>query len=111
MKLRCNPQMVIKTYRKTRTWRRTATELNQLYDVSLSPATWRDYAKGNHDIADPETRARLLLGPRVCPGCGRKHTAPKSPRQAKQKPIRKYGYPVKKVKSFDEVLKLREAMR
>jgi hypothetical protein len=108
MKKRCEPRIVQDTYQKTRSWRKTAESLNALYGVDLSFLTWRDYATGRRDITDPETRARLLLGPRVCPGCGRKHTARRS---AKPRRIREYGYPTVEVKSFDEVLRLREAMR
>jgi hypothetical protein len=105
---RCNPQTVEKAYQKTRSWRKTARALNELYNVSLSHASWRDYAKGKHDIADAGTRARLLLGPRACPGCGRKHSTRK---RTTAKRIREYGYPKVEVKPFDEVLKLCEAIR
>jgi hypothetical protein len=64
MKRRCTPHVVKRIHKKTRSWRKAADHLNQLYGVSLSHATWRDYAAGKHDIADEETRALLLLGPR-----------------------------------------------
>lgn len=120
MQKRCTPHLVRKTYQNTGTWRKTAIALDQLYGVSLSPATWRDYAEGNHDIADLETRARLGLGPRACPGCGRRHTrssvstattAGSIRKQTKPRRIREYGYPPVEVLSFDEVLILREAPR
>jgi len=108
MKKRCTPKIVKKAYLKERSWRRAAKVLNELYAVSLSHSTWRDYAEGKRDIADEETRTCLLLGPRACPGCGRKHITRK---RSKAKRIRKYGYPTIKVKSFDEVLQLREIPR
>jgi len=108
MKSRCNPRTVEKTYLKTRSWRKTAVVLNDLYSVKLAHIAWRDFAKGRRDITDPEIRARLLLGPRSCPACGRKHAAS---RQAKPKRIRAYGYPTEKAKTFIEVLDLGEAMR
>jgi hypothetical protein len=108
MKKRCTPQIVKKVYQKARSWRKAAKALNQLYNVKLSHTTWRDYAVGKHDIADPEIRTRLGLGPRACPGCGHKHITRK---QAKSKRIRQYGFPAAEVKTFIDVLKLREAMR
>jgi hypothetical protein len=46
-----------------------ALELNALYGVNLPHLTWRDFAMKRRDIADPKTRAALLLGPRPCPTC------------------------------------------
>jgi hypothetical protein len=77
MQKRCNPQTVEKTYLQYRSWRKAARALNDLYGVSLSHTAWRDYAQGKHDIADSETRARLMLPPRACPSCGHKHTTRK----------------------------------
>jgi hypothetical protein len=108
MKKRCTPQIVMKAHKRTRSWRKTARELNQLYGVNLSHASWSDFAQGRHDIADTETRTRLGLGPRACPGCGRKHITRK---QTRRKRIRQYGYPTVEARSFIEALKLREAMR
>ncbi len=108
MKKRCTPQIIKKAYQKIRSWRKTAQTLNELYGVSLSHTSWHDYAIGKHDIANPEIRTRLGLGPRACPGCGRKHITRK---QAKSKRIRQYGYPTAEVKTFIDVLKLREAIR
>jgi len=108
MAIRCNPQIVEKAYQKTGSWRKAARALNQQYGVSLSHTTWRDYAKGRNDIADPEIRSRLGLCLRVCPSCGRKHATRK---QAKPKRIRAYGYPIERVRSFGEVLSFREAPR
>jgi predicted RNA-binding Zn-ribbon protein involved in translation (DUF1610 family) len=105
---RCTPQIVKKAYLKVHSWRKAAKALNELYRVSLSHATWRDYAEMKRDIADEETRTRLLLGPRACPGCGRKHITRKRSRSRR---IREYGYPSAEFKSFDEVLILREPMR
>ena len=104
---RCNPQMVENVHSQACSWRKAARTLNELYGVSLSHATWRDYAKGKHDIADPETRARLILPPRACPSCGHKHVAKK---QVKQKRIREFGYPIEKAKSFLEVIELHHAL-
>lgn len=70
MKNRCTPQIVKKTYKKVRSWRRAAQELNMLYGVNLPHLTWRDYGIGRRDISDIETRDALLLGPRNCPSCG-----------------------------------------
>ena len=108
MKKRCTPQIVKKAYRKARSWRKAAKVLNQLYSVNLSHTAWRDYAVGKRDIADDERRIQLLLGPRACPGCGRKHINRK---RSAAKKIRKYGYPKVEVKSFMEDLKLRDPMR
>lgn len=105
---RCNPQTVEKAYQKTHSWRKTARALNELYEVNLSHSTWRDYAKGKHDIADPATRARLGLGPRACPACGHKHTARKFSRPKK---IREYGYPSEKLKTFFKFWNVDEAPR
>lgn len=105
---RCNPQMVEKAHVQAHSWRKVARTLNELYGVSLSHATWRDYAKGKHDIAGPETRARLMLPPRACPSCGHRFTAHK---QAKQKRIREYGFPVEKVRTFFEAIELHDAPR
>ncbi len=72
MKSRCTPQSVKKAYRKARSWRKAAQELNLLYGVNLPHLAWRDYGFGRRDISDPEIRAALLLGPRTCPTCGNK---------------------------------------
>lgn len=108
MLVQCNPQKVQETYLQARSWRKAAEILNRAYGVSLSHTAWADYAKGRHDIADPETRSRLMLPPRPCPYCGRKNTARK---QNKQKQIRNYGYPAQRMQSFLEVLSMREAPR
>ena len=105
---RCNPQIVENVHSQARSWRKAARALNELYSVSLSHTTWRDYAIGKHDIADPDTRARLMLPARACPSCGRKH--------AKRKPItpkriRVHGYQAEIVKTFFEVIELRNAPR
>lgn len=105
---RCNSQIVEKAHVEARSWRKAARSLNELYGVSLSHATWRDYAKGKHDIADPETRVRLMLPARACPSCGHKRAQRKPP---KQKKIRVYGYPIKKVKTFFEMIELHHAPR
>jgi len=105
---RCNPQKVEEIYLQVRSWRKTARALNDLYGVSLSHTAWRDYAKGEHDIADLETRALLMLPPRACPACGRKHETRKP---TKLKRIRKYGYPIEKTKTLVETLDLRHAPR
>lgn len=104
----CNPQIVEKAYLQARSWRKVARALNDLYGVRLSHATWRGYAKGKHDIADPDTRTRLMLSARACPSCGHKHTARK---QNKQKQIRNYGYPTTHIQSILEVLNMQEAPR
>jgi hypothetical protein len=103
---RCNPQIVEKAHLQARSWRKAAQALNDLYGVSLSHTAWRDYAIGAHDIADPATRARLMLPARACPSCGRKHATRKQP---KQKRIREFGYPIEKAKTFLEVLDLHHA--
>lgn len=108
MQKRCTPQSVKRAHRKARTWRNAAEQLNQLYGVNLSHTAWRDFADGRRDITDPETRARLGLRPRACPGCGHKHITRK---RGKPRRIREYGYPTEQVKSFAEVLILREAPR
>ena len=108
MKKRCTPQIVKKAYQEAHSWRKAAKALNQLYNVNLSHTTWRDYAVGKRDIADNETRVRLLLGPRPCPSCGRMHITRK---RSKAPRIRQYGYPSVKVNSFVEDLKLRDPMR
>ena len=72
MKTPCTPQVIKKTHQKARSWRAAAKELNALYGVHLPHLTWRDYATGRRDIADDETRAALMLGPRPCPRCGNK---------------------------------------
>ena len=105
---RCNPRKVMKAYHQARSWRKAAQALNELYNVSLSHTTWHDYAIGKNDIADKETRARLGLGARACPSCGHKH---KVRTQAKVKRIRAFGYPLPMVRTFIEVLDMREAMR
>jgi hypothetical protein len=105
---RCNPQIVEKAHLEARSWRKAAQALNNLYGVSLSFAAWRDYASGRRDIADPETRVRLMLPPRACPFCGHKHTTRKP---TKSKQIRVYGYPVEKAKTFVEVIELHNAPR
>ena len=105
---RCNPQTVEKAHTEARTWRKAAQALNNLYGVNLSHTAWRDYAKGKRDIADPETRARLMLPPRACPSCGRKH-AQRKPTATKK--IRVYGYPVETVRTFLEVIELQHAPR
>jgi hypothetical protein len=108
MKKRCTPHLVEQTYQKARSWRKAAERLNQVYGVSLSHTTWRDYGIGKHDLADEETRARLLLGPRPCPTCGHKKIRRKKPRK---KQIRKYGYPTERDMNFIRDLKSREPMR
>jgi len=108
MLVRCNPQKVQEVYLQARSWRKAAEILNCAYGVRLSHTAWADYAKGKHDIADPETRSRLMLPPRPCPYCGRKDTVRK---QNQQSQIRTYGYPAQKNKSFLEVLSTREAPR
>ncbi|MBC7879586.1 MAG: hypothetical protein H7Y59_20650 [Anaerolineales bacterium] len=100
--------MVEKAHSQALSWRKAARALNVLYGVSLSHTAWRDYAMGKHDIANPETRARLMLPARACPSCGHKHATPKP---AKQKKIRVYGYPIEKVKTFFEALDLHHAPR
>ncbi len=105
---RCNPRLVEKAHLQARSWRQAARILNDLYGVSLSHTTWRDYAMGKHDIADPETRNRLMLPLRACPSCGHKHIAHKL---VKQKRIREFGYPIEKAKSFLEVMELHHAPR
>jgi hypothetical protein len=75
-KIRCTPQIVLKTYRKMRSWRMAARELNSAYGVDLPHVTWRCYAIKQRDIADLETRAALLLGPRTCPTCKTNPGAP-----------------------------------
>ena len=109
MATRCNPRIVTEAYHQAGSWRKATRALNELYNVSLSHTTWHDYAIGKNDIADKETRARLGLSPLPCPSCGRKHSARKITPRAKR--IRAYGYPPEPVKSFIEVLNLREAMR
>ena len=105
---RCNPQTVEKARTEARTWRNAAKVLNELYGVSLSFSAWRDYASGRRDIADPETRAKLMLPPRACPSCGRKH-AQRKPTATKK--LRVYGYPVETVKTLFEVIELQHAPR
>lgn len=105
---RCNRQIVENAHLQAHSWRKAARRLNELYGVSLSHATWRDYAIGKHDIADPETRARLMLPARACPSCGHKRIMRKP---AKQKRIREYGYPIEKVKTFFEMIELHHAPR
>jgi hypothetical protein len=105
---RCNPQIVQKAHLEAQSWRKAAQALNNLYGVSLSFAAWRDYASGRRDIADPETRAHLMLPPRACPSCGHKHSLRKP---TKQKKIRVYGYPIEKVKTFFEAIELHNAPR
>ena len=105
---RCNPQTVEKAHTEARTWRKAAEALNNFYGVNISHTAWRDYAKGKRDIADPETRARLMLPPRACPSCGRKH-AQRKPTATKK--IRVYGYPVETVRTFLEVIELHHAPR
>lgn len=89
METRCNPRIVQKAYRETGSWRKVARQLNERFGVELSHTAWRDYAEGRHDIANPATRARLGLGARACPICGRKPIAPRTPRL---KRIRTHGY-------------------
>ncbi|MCG3145290.1 MAG: hypothetical protein HONDAALG_02854 [Gammaproteobacteria bacterium] len=84
MKRRCDPRFVKKTYSKARSWRKTAQELNALYDVNFSHVHWRAYSLGERDIADAATRAALGLGPRPCPTCGRKPEAVKLSRLLKR---------------------------
>ena len=72
MKTPCTPQVIKKTHQKACSWRAAAKELNALYGVHHPHLTWRDYATGRRDIADDETRAALMLGPRPCPRCGNK---------------------------------------
>lgn len=108
MQQRCVPQIVEKAHAEMHSWRKAAQALNELYGVSLSHTAWRDYAKGKHDIANPEIRARLMLPARACPSCGHKHTSRKQP---KQKRIREYGYPLPKVKAFLEVIEYHHAPR
>ena len=103
---RCNPQIVEQAHVQAHSWRKAAQALNAMYGVSLSHTTWRDYAKGRHDIADPETRSRLMLPARACPACGHKHTSRKP---IKQKKVRVYGFPVEKTKTFFEVSELHDA--
>jgi hypothetical protein len=105
---RCNPQMVENVHSQARSWRKAARALNELYSVSLSHTAWRDYAIGRHDIADSETRTRLMLPLRACPSCGHKHVASKT---TKPKKIREYGYQIEKIKSMVEVLELHHAPR
>ncbi len=104
----CNPQMIANVHSQARSWRKAARALNELYGVSLSHATWRDYAVGKHDIADPETRTRLLLPARACPSCGHKHTKRKL---TTAKRIRAHGYQVEKVKTIFEMPELQNAPR
>ncbi len=108
MPQRCNPQTVAKAHLRAHSWRKAAKTLNDIYGVSLSHAAWRDYALGKHDIANPDTRARLMLPSRACPSCGYKHVTNKRP---KQKRIREFGFLIEKAKSFLEVLELRQAPR
>ncbi len=105
---RCNPQIVEQAHVQAHSWRKAAQALNAMYGVSLSHTTWRDYAKGRHDIADPETRSRLMLPPRPCPYCRQKNT---SREQNKQNRIRNYDYPTQRMQSFLEVLNMRESPR
>jgi len=100
--------MVANVHSQARSWRKAARILNELYSVSLSHATWWGYAKGKHDIADPETRARLLLPVRACPSCGHKQTKRK---RTESKRIRMHGYQVKKVKTIFEMPELQNAPR
>ena len=102
----CNPQKVQEAYLQARSWRKAAEILNRAYGVSLSHTAWADYAKGKHDIANPETRSRLMLLPRPCPHCGQKNKARKQHKQ-----IRNYDYPAQQMQSFLEVLSMREAPR
>lgn len=102
----CNPQIVEQTHVQTHSWRKAAQALNAMYGVHLSHATWRDYAKGRHDIADSETRSQLMLPPHPCPYCGQKNTLHKQNQQ-----IRIYGYPTQRMQSFLDALSTREALR
>lgn len=86
MKRRCSPRFVQKAHSQARSWRKAARMLNELYGVTLSHLTWRDYATGRRDIAAPSIRAALGLGPRVCPVCGQKPTAKFSRLLAKMTP-------------------------
>lgn len=70
MKKPCTPRLVLIVHQKKRSWRKAAQELNDHYGMNLSHLTWRDYATGRRDIADPEIRSKLLLGLRSCPACG-----------------------------------------
>ncbi len=104
----CNPQSVEKAYLQARSWRKVVRALNGLYGVRLSHAAWRGYAKGKHDIANPDTHTRLMLPARACPSCGHKHTAYK---QNKQKQIRNFGYFATHIQPILEVLNMQEAPR
>lgn len=108
MSMRCNPRNVNKTYKQAGSWRKAARVLNALYGVDLSHTTWHDYATGRNDIADPEIRSHLGLSARPCPSCGHKHIQRK---QARQKRIRVYGYPMPTVRPFVDLLDRLEAMR
>jgi hypothetical protein len=103
-----NPQIVEKAHLQARSWRKVASELNDLYGVSLSHTAWRDYAIGKHDIADSETRAHLMLPPRACPSCGHKHAQRKP---TKSKRIRTYVNQPEKVNTFIKEIELRDAPR
>ena len=109
MQKRCNPQIVEKAHSESRTWRNAAKVLNDMYGVSLSFSAWRDYASGRRDIADPKTRARLMLPPRSCPTCGHKKAQRNKPTATKR--TRVYGYPVQKMQTFTEVIELQDAPR
>jgi len=74
MKKRCTARFVNDVYSRTHSWRKTAKELNDLYQVNLDFLTWRGYAVGRRDITDPKVRAALLLNPRVCPVCRNRST-------------------------------------
>jgi hypothetical protein len=108
MKKRCTPQLVQETYKQAGSWRKAAAVLNQLYAVSLSHTSWRDYAEGRHDVADPNIRACLLLGPRPCPTCGRMHTKRTT---SKRRRIRQYSYTPERKRNIFESMALHEAPR
>lgn len=105
---RCNPQIVEQAHVQAHSWRKAAQALNAMYGVGLSHTTWRDYAKGRHDIADPVTRMKLMLPARACPLCGNKPTAKKATRSNK---IREHGFSIKKANTFWDVLELHQAPR
>lgn len=72
MQKQCTPHLVQRSHARVKSWRKAARDLNILFGVSLSHLAWRDYATGRRDIADPKTRAALMLAPRPCPTCGDK---------------------------------------
>lgn len=67
-------RLLKKLHRQARSWASIARE----YDVKR--AVVERIANAGYDPADPDTRAKLGLGPRTCPTCQQRVTVPKQVR-------------------------------